>query len=392
VKVLDYIGLDALVTMAHDLGMKSLEGTHPYGLALTLGGGEVSLLELTGAYAAFAAEGELHRPVAITRIEDRQGNLVWTAKPGEGRPALDPRVAYLITDILSDSYARLTGFGEGSILRLSHPAAVKTGTTTDWRDNWTVGYTPQLVAGVWVGNADNTPMYQVSGVSGAAPIWHDFMEQALKGKTALPFREPPGLVRVTICADSGHLPGPGCPRRREEIFLAGTEPQRVCTLHTPPSDSHALREASLSEPLEEAARPADRGKEKSAQTPGVGTSAPVDYVNVTSQAFNAQTGPALLVSSPDPNARYQLSSSLPPESQRIPLSIHASLGTFLQEVTILVDGDVWITLDHPPYRSWWPLRPGRHWVLALASDEFGNRWTSPVVAFTVVGRSHAVGP
>ena len=90
-------------------------------------------------------------------------------------PALDPRVAFLITDILSDERARVPAFGQGNMLEIGRPAAAKTGTTTDWRDNWTLGYTPDLTVGVWVGNADNTPMKGVSGISGAGPIWHDFM-------------------------------------------------------------------------------------------------------------------------------------------------------------------------------------------------------------------------
>ena len=89
--------------------------------------------------------------------------------------SLDPRVAYLITDILSDERARVPAFGQGNVLEIGRPAAAKTGTTTDWRDNWTLGYTPDLTVGVWVGNADNTPMKGVSGISGAGPIWHDFM-------------------------------------------------------------------------------------------------------------------------------------------------------------------------------------------------------------------------
>ena len=104
--------------------------------------------------------------------------------------------------------ARASTFGEGSPLQLSRPAAAKTGTTTDWRDNWTVGYTPELVVGVWAGNADNQPMHHVSGVTGAAPIWHDVMEELLKGRPVREFRMPAGLVRVPVCADSG-LPREG---------------------------------------------------------------------------------------------------------------------------------------------------------------------------------------
>ncbi|MCB0226046.1 MAG: hypothetical protein KDI02_20325, partial [Anaerolineae bacterium] len=121
-------------------------------------------------------------------------------------PVMDARTAYLITDILSDNYARRSTFGAGSPLRLDRPAAAKTGTTQDWRDNWTVGYTPEMVVGVWVGNADNEPMRHVSGVTGAAPIWRDVTQQLLKTHPAREFPQPPGLIEETVCALNGLLP------------------------------------------------------------------------------------------------------------------------------------------------------------------------------------------
>ena len=209
VKVLDYIDIERMTALARSMGITTFDDTDRFGLALTLGGGEVRLLELTAAYGAFANTGYRVEPVTISRVEDSEGRLLkaWEAAPGPR--VLDERVAYLITDILSDNFARTPTFGEGSALRLSRPAAVKTGTTTDWRDNWTVGYTPDLVVGVWTGNADNEPMQHVSGVVGAAPIWHDVMETLLKGRPVREFVEPPGMVRVEICADNGLLPKAG---------------------------------------------------------------------------------------------------------------------------------------------------------------------------------------
>lgn len=366
VKVLDYIGVDTLVTLAHDLGIHSLEAGHRYGLALTLGGGEVSLLELTRAYAAFAAGGNLPPLRAILRVEDLQGRLVWEPELEEPRPVLDPRVAYLITDILSDNYARLLGFGEGSPLRLSRPSAAKTGTTTDWRDNWTLGYVPQLVAGVWVGNADNTPMYGVSGVDGAAPIWHDFMEVALKGQPVLRFAEPPGLVRVAVCAESGLLPGPSCPHRRVEVFIAGTEPRERCPLHLPGGAAEGHVQMSQGEGAAQAAALLPQaGKAPTSSQVGPGA-------------------PGIFLASPAPNSQYRLAPGLPREHQRIPLEVHASLGLTLDQVTILVDGQVWAVLDAPPYEVWWPLQPGTHQVQAAARDRAGNRWETPAVTFHVL--------
>jgi membrane peptidoglycan carboxypeptidase len=140
---------------------------------------------------------------------------------------ISPQHAYLITDILADNNARAPAFGRDNPLKLSRPATAKTGTTDDWRDAWTLGYTPELVAGVWVGNADNTPMKNVSGSRGAGPIWHNFMERALAGQPASQFARPEGIDVVEISADAGSLPSEACPpdRRRSEIFASGQGPQ-----------------------------------------------------------------------------------------------------------------------------------------------------------------------
>ncbi len=224
VKALQFIGIPALKEMAARLGITTLT-REDYGLSLTLGGGEVSLLELTGAYAVFANNGVRVPVTPILYIEDNQGNvLLDNRQPPVGQQVLRPEHAYLITSILSDRQARCPAFGCPNWLELSRPAAAKTGTTNDFRDAWAVGYTPDLVVGVWVGNADNSEMDRVPGSLGAAPIWHDFMEVALRGKPVRDFVRPPGIVEMEICADSGAQPSPYCPRRRMEIFAADQPP------------------------------------------------------------------------------------------------------------------------------------------------------------------------
>ncbi|MCP4515992.1 MAG: penicillin-binding protein, partial [Delftia sp.] len=243
VKVLEHVGIEQMAALARSMGITTFDDADRFGLALTLGGGEVRLLELTAAYGAFANGGYQVEPVTISRVQDSAGRLLKTWQTTPGARVMDERVAYLITDVLSDNFARTPTFGEGSALRLSRPAAVKTGTTTDWRDNWTVGYTPDLVVGVWAGNSDNEPMQHVSGVVGAAPVWHDVMETLLKGRPAREFAEPPGMVRMEVCADSGLLPTAGgrrqetgkqparCPHTISELFIAGTEPARSDDWH-----------------------------------------------------------------------------------------------------------------------------------------------------------------
>jgi len=197
-----------------------------YGLSLTLGGGEVTLLEMTAAYAVFANGGRKVPPVAIWRIEDRNGKIVYQYQPPQGDLVVRPEHAFLISDILADNDARKQAFGPNSPLKLPFPAAVKTGTTDDWRDNWTIGYTPDLVVGVWVGNADNSPMENISGVTGAAPIWNRFMQVAIPYLVGNPreFPRPDTVVRRKICAISGTEPSPWCPKTRMEWFAVDQPP------------------------------------------------------------------------------------------------------------------------------------------------------------------------
>ena len=165
VKTLQFVGVyddpttpekDGMIAMAERLGITSL--TQPdYGLALTLGGGDVSLLEMTSAFSVFADGGKKVPPVAILKIVDFQGNVIYEYKPPEGEQVIRPEHAFLISSILSDNQARSLMFGSNSALNLPFQVAAKTGTSNDFRDNWTLGYTPDLVTGVWVGNADYTP-------------------------------------------------------------------------------------------------------------------------------------------------------------------------------------------------------------------------------------------
>ncbi len=235
VKALQFVGIyddpstpqhEGLIAFAQRLGITTL--TRPdYGLSLTLGGGEVKLLELTGAYAVFANGGRRVPPVAILRIVDNAGNVVYQYSPPPGEQVVRPEHAFLISSILSDNEARTPEFGPNSVLNLPFPAAAKTGTTNDFRDNWTMGYTPDIAVGVWVGNADNTPMVNSTGLTGAAPIWAQFMqvaEQYLTGGHPTPFVKPAGVMERIICAISGTEPSPYCPQQRREYFAFDQPP------------------------------------------------------------------------------------------------------------------------------------------------------------------------
>ncbi len=230
VKALQFVTVPGMLDMAHRLGITSLNRPD-YGLALTLGGGDVTLLEMTTTYAVFANGGRQVQPQPILHIEDSSGKLVFQASEQLGDTLIDPRHAYIITSILSDREARIPTFGTPNALELSRPAAAKTGTTDDYRDAWTIGYTPDLVTGVWVGNSNGDPMKRVFGSRGAAPIWHDFMEEALRDTPVHEFTVPDELVTVEICPVSGKLHTDKCLAARKEIFVAGTEPKDTCDIH-----------------------------------------------------------------------------------------------------------------------------------------------------------------
>jgi penicillin-binding protein 1C len=239
VKVLSLVGVKPVVALAHSLGINTLN-RDDYGLALTLGGGEVKLLDMTYAYGVVANKGVMAglpvpddqkrpgyrelNPVAILKVEDSNGNTLFEYKKPEVKEVLDPKIAYLMTDILDDNQARSVAFGANSPLKLSRPAAAKTGTTNDFKDNWTFGYTPQLVVGVWVGNNDQSPMEHSTGITGAAPIWHDVMEYALRETPVEDFERPDNMVIMNVCGTSGLLPTPYCKDVVKELFIKGTEP------------------------------------------------------------------------------------------------------------------------------------------------------------------------
>ncbi|OHA02898.1 MAG: hypothetical protein A3C92_01535 [Candidatus Sungbacteria bacterium RIFCSPHIGHO2_02_FULL_53_17] len=180
VKTLYLAGMEDAMKTAQAMGITTLEDPNRYGLSLVLGGAEVTLLEMTSAFGVFAAEGVRHPATAVLRVEDRNGAILEEYRD-TSVPALDTTIARVMNNILSDNAARVPIFSPASSLYFSNrQVAAKTGTTQDFRDAWTVGYTPSLATGVWVGNNDNTPMNQKGlSVMVAGPIWHKFMEAAL---------------------------------------------------------------------------------------------------------------------------------------------------------------------------------------------------------------------
>jgi membrane peptidoglycan carboxypeptidase len=231
VKTLNNIGLLRFTEVATEMGLQFPLGNpveRNAGLPTALGAVEVRLFDMVRAYATLANSGHQVTPYSIVRIEDSKGNLVYEAKPNEEvKQIVPPEYAYLITSILSDNEARAPEFGRGWPMELQNGriAAVKTGTTDDSRDIWTLGYTPQFAVGVWVGNSDNRPMYSTTGYYGAAPIWNEVMESAHAGLAVQQFEQPPNLIQVEVCNDSGAQPSQYCAGRTHwDIFAASAPP------------------------------------------------------------------------------------------------------------------------------------------------------------------------
>ena len=244
IRVMDQVGVANALRTAHRMGINGLDrGLNFYGLSLVLGGGEVSLLDHTYAYSVLGNGGVMVgepvlpaerregfrnlNPVSVLQVRDADGNVLKQYEQPEAERIVSAEVAYLMADIMSDDVARAPSFGANTDLTLpDRKVAAKTGTTNGWKDNWTMGFTPQLTTGVWVGNTDNESMENVTGLSGAAPIWNAVMRKYHENVPPAWYDQPPGITSRVVCVPSGLLPTDTCPggNQRTEIFVAGTEP------------------------------------------------------------------------------------------------------------------------------------------------------------------------
>lgn len=235
-----------MIATASAMGITSLNDPRGYGLSLTLGGAEISMLDMVTAYGVFANGGyrvDLH---PILKVTDRNGKVIDEYHPPSspifGKQVLPPGVAFIISDILADNGARLIDFGPDNELKIGKKyVSAKTGTTNDFRDNWTFGYTPNYVVGVWVGNNDNSPMNGLaSGITGAAPIWHDLMSHLLDKENPVRPQPPSNVIQHFACdgpvpsqaPDQNGQPAPTSCSGHNEYFIKGTEKNNKTTYST----------------------------------------------------------------------------------------------------------------------------------------------------------------
>lgn len=229
VKILSLVGVNNVVETAHSLGITN--SLSDCGLSLVLGGCDVKPLDHVAAYTVLANGGVKNDKTAIMKVVDRDGETLEEYKENS-KQVLDPQAVYELVSIMTDNNARLFTFG-GSATYLTLPGrtvAAKTGTTQDFRDGWTLGFTPSLVAGVWTGNNNNAPM-KVDAVETAGPIWKNFMQEALKGTPVEKFEEPEGIQRVTVDTISGKLPTGFTPETKNEVFAEWAVPKTFDDVH-----------------------------------------------------------------------------------------------------------------------------------------------------------------
>ncbi|MBL7078194.1 transglycosylase domain-containing protein [Candidatus Shapirobacteria bacterium] len=233
VKVLAALGVEEMIKQGELMGITTWADRSRFGLSLTLGGGEVKMIDLAQAYSVLANLGNKVELTPFLTVKPSVGEkkLYELKNQGQKELVLDSGVAFLLNDILSDNYARARAFSLNSLLNIpNQKVAVKTGTSNGLRDNWAIGYTPEFLVAVWVGNNDNTPMSRIaSGITGATPIWRRITDLMLEAYPNTGWETPENIVKIPICRSTGTLACEGCPQVGEEYFLQGTAPQEHCS-------------------------------------------------------------------------------------------------------------------------------------------------------------------
>jgi penicillin-binding protein 1C len=357
-------------------------GPDSYGLGLVVGNPEVSLLQLATAYACLA-NGGVYRPATFLKGETFN-------RPEQ---IFSPQAAYIINDILADSLARARTFGASLAMNPPFPLAIKTGTSTHYRDCWAVGYSPEYTLAVWAGNFDGRPTAKMSGASAAAPILADLAAALLNPDRAPGFTPPPGIVKQEICSFSGMCPGPHCRHRRQEIFIAGTEPTDVCTYHQGQEPWHRMptrfagwlhdrfehqgtgrfRLAGFDPDLARTFQEPDHPQAKTpAQNPGGGKVSlgqnPTIYLhNTLLPALAAHQVPQVTIDSPLNGDRFLV----PPGQEKVILALRAACRSPFPQVTWFVDGREYAATG-PPYELSLPLGRGRHRLTVIGPDGLGD--------------------
>ncbi len=353
VRTLQFVGTENLLQRLRLAGISSLTRTADYyGFGLTLGNAEVSLLDLTNAYASIA-NGGMWRPARLVlSSHDVSGETIDIDPVQPAHGVFGENVAFLLTNILSDPVARRPAFGNA--FHFPFQCAVKTGTTKDYRDNWTMGFTTEYTVGVWVGNFDGSEMRGVSGITGAGQIFADVMmllHMPPHGNLPGEFVAPREMMRVAVCPRSGKLPSPDCNKSIEEWFIGGTAPVERCDVH---QRYRFQGEAGRMVDRVFEVLPAEFSEWASQQQMEKPPSASV-RVN-KKENKTADRVERLTILSPNDGDLFKLDPTLRREYQTV--KIVAAVPERAASVKVLVDGEELLEYDRKGV--WWHLKQGSH--------------------------------
>ena len=383
VKSLAIVGVDTFLQQAYDMGFVTLEPTDAnmkrFGLAVTLGGAEVHLIDTVTAYSAFANGGRRVEPISILKVEDVDGSVLYEHRQVEGPQVMSEEAAFLINDVLSDNNARLLAFGANSLLNTGRPIAVKTGTTNEQKDNWTIGWSQEIVVGSWVGNNDNTAMTRVaSGITGASPIWRNIMFAALeKGYGTPEWNVPNGVEKKLVDSISGYPEHDGYASRNEWV-VKGTLPSLPDPIHSKlklcRGENKLANEARVAtgdydekefivlredDPVsqdgknrwQEGINSWTAGQENEVYKP------PTEYCGEVSELF-------ITLRRPENEKTYQ--------EEDIEIEVEAGSGEGIEKLEIIVDGKVEKTVNSSHFKEKIKLSNGRYEVWAKAYSRDGK--------------------
>ncbi len=384
VKTLYLAGVDKTLDTVHSMGINTLNDPDRYGLALVLGGGEVKLVEHAAAFSVFANNGKKHEKTPFLKIEDSEGKVLEEFEETDGEDVLNSNIAKTINNILSTDSLRAPAFGSGSKLTLGgRQVAAKTGTTNEFRDAWTMGYTPNLVCGVWVGNNDNTAMN--SGAAGfvtAAPIWNEYMSNALKDMEKEDFEKPEAMKankailngkdtgdgdKIKVCTISDKLATEYCPHAyvKEETFSLGHNILYYVNKDDPLGDAP---KNPKSDPQFERWEGPVSGWAKSK---GLGGTAPTSDCNLHKPEYK----PNISISSPASGASFYAGSS-------VDVTVSASATKGMKKVSYYFDGSLMGTSSSSPYAYTFTVPTGTstdsHTIKAKAFDKYYNENSADV--------------
>lgn len=386
VKSLAIVGVDNFLEIAFKMGFPTLEPTPEnmkrFGLSATLGGAEVHLIDTVSAYSSFANGGSKVEPVSVLKVENLAGQKLYEYKPTKGPSVITEAEAFLINHVLSDNNARLMAFGPSSLLNMGAGVAVKTGTTNDQRDNWTIGWNKNVIVGTWVGNNDNRPMKQVaSGVTGASPIWRNILKKAIDmGYASSDWTVPSGVEQVEVDKISGYPSHDGF-ESRFDYYLTGTKPTTPDPIHTKLKVCRGEQRKLATDAkiavgdfeerefiaLREDDPVSQDGKNRWQDAINAWVQAQGDIYKPPTEYCGESSDIAVRLSKPENEKTYQ--------QEDIEIHIDADSGDGIEKIELWVNGSLKETINSRSYRGTIKLNKGRYKLMAKALSRSG-KWTS----------------